>query len=505
MEPRQIAQAATPPEPVAAIAPGNPAEIALEASQQFFESAQVVVLASSTEPPAITRAASLAVTLGTPLLLTAPPGENIEGKDLAEQADAGTQAGSLNTELLRLGTRAVLTVGEVSLHQLDTTSLVVQPLPDSDEDLETIVGGEVREIPPPAQADAMEDLSMLDVGEIYTAEDLGAAPSAYGSLPKTLPAERNERVTVFTTTDTDNYAGVATARAAGARVFVGSEPASLTPIVDHLAIHPSRPVLGFGEDFANLEDLQRMVSSLHAGQVLPSGAQLVFRADGHNVDVVTVTADIEMREKGVDEAADVLDVAARRAKSIEDASGHRTAPGVVVTARTTSSDDLNYWAETAEAADQYLILTVRASGNLHDVVSSYEQLLTRPGVGLRIDASSLKTIDAGEVNDVVVYLRRLAREERLPQRLLIVDLGKDTRISHLDSLTSATREVALTLTIEHEAGKHWRAVREEVGDAVKWGVAVSKVKTKDDKDTTAEYPPPRELLGKDGAHLMTYR
>src|SRR5699024_6070409 len=78
VEAREIAQAGAPPDPVAALTPGNPSEVALEASQLFFESAQVVVLASSTEAPAITRAASLAITLGTPLLLTAPPGENIE-------------------------------------------------------------------------------------------------------------------------------------------------------------------------------------------------------------------------------------------------------------------------------------------------------------------------------------------------------------------------------------------------------------------------------------------
>src|SRR5699024_6009982 len=87
VEPRKIAQAMLPEDPVTAFEPGNPAEIALRASQLFFESAQVVVLASSTEAAAISRASSFAVSLGTPLLLTSPPGQNTSGQDVTEQTD----------------------------------------------------------------------------------------------------------------------------------------------------------------------------------------------------------------------------------------------------------------------------------------------------------------------------------------------------------------------------------------------------------------------------------
>ncbi len=176
LEARKVAQAATLSNRITAIEPGNPAEIALNSSQVFFESAQVVVLVSSTAGAGISRAASVAVALGTPLLLTAPEGENIAGEDLQDQGGAGAKTGGLNAELLRLGTRAVLTVGEVSLHQLDTTSLAVQPVPEEISALEEILGTKVQEADAPEPAEVIESLTgdgnpkRIHVSEIGSAQ-----------------------------------------------------------------------------------------------------------------------------------------------------------------------------------------------------------------------------------------------------------------------------------------------------------------------------------------------
>lgn len=504
LEPRKIAQAATPGNRITSIEPGNPAEIALRSSQLFFESAQVVVLASSTETAAVSRAASVAITLGTPLLLTAPPGENVSGNDVTDQDAGSAGPGSLNTELLRLGTRALLTVGEVSLHQLDTTSLVVQPVPGGGDDLAEILGVPVTAVPAPDPTEAMEQLAALAGGEIYDAPDLGPAPTAYGTLPTTLPAERNERVTVFTGFDTHFYAGVATARAAGARVFVSDDPASRTAVVDHLAVHPSRPVVGLGEQFADPQSLQRMVASLHSGQILPSGAQRVFRANGSDVAVITLDARTALKEEGTDNARDVLDRARNLATRAEEARGRPSVAGVDVRAAENSADELIYWADQAREAGAYLLLRVRPTGDLLAAIRGLEELLRRPEVGVRIDTSEIDALDAGEINDVVVYLRRLVREEHLPQKLLVVDLGEDSDLTHPDSLTGSGGEVALTFSVTDGAKEQWRTAREALPAGVHWGVVIEKVSEEGEEEDPA-YPKIGDVLGKGEADLMTYR
>jgi len=507
LEPRKIAQAMLPEEPVTEFEPGNPAEIALRSSQLFFESAQVVVLASSTEAAAISRASSLAVGLGTPMLLTSPPGQNMSGQDVTEQTETSEQPGSLNTELLRLGTRAVLTVGEVSLHQLDTTSLVVSPVPDDEGDLEEMLGEQFAEVAAPTAQDAVEALAGLDPGEIYAAGELGTPPEAYGSLPKTLPPERIERATVLAGTDASLLAGVATARAAGADVLASDDPASVTGIVDHLAIHPSRPVVGLGESFTGAQPFERLVSSMHAGQLLPSGAQRIFRANGQEVRLVTIDAKKALQEKKINNAGDVLGRAKKRAADVSLAAGTTSVAGVDVPVRGNSASDLAYWANEAEEADQYLLLGVGGSGNLLETVRKYENLLQRPSVGVRLEVASRESVDAGELNDVIVYLRHLVRDEKLPQKLLVIDLGKDTKISHPDSLAFSTGEVALTISVNDDAEKRRAELSEEFGEDMNWGMSIAKQERKKDDDEGAarQYPPVRDLLKKGEVNLMTYR
>jgi len=507
VEPRKIAQAMLPEDPVTAFEPGNPAEIALRASQLFFESAQVVVLASSTEAAAISRASSFAVSLGTPLLLTSPPGQNTSGQDVTEQTDTSAQPGSLNTELLRLGTRAVLTVGEVSLHQLDTTSLVVSPVPDDEGDVEELLGEQFAEVAAPPAEEAVEGLAGLEFGEVYAVGELGTPPESYGSMPNTLPSERIERATVLAGTDVSLLAGVATARAAGADVFASDDPASVTGIVDELAVHPSRPVVGLGDAFAGAQPFERLVSSMQAGQLLPSGSQRIFRTNDQEVRLVTIDAKTALQEKKINNAGDVLGRAKKRAADASLAGGATSVAGVDVPVDGNSASDLAYWANEADEADQYLLLGIGGSGNLLETVRKYENLLERPGVGIRLELGSRESVDAGELNDVTVYLRHLVREEKLTQKLLVLDLGEDTKIAHPDSLAYSTGEVALAISVNDDADERRAALGEEFGDDMNWAMSITKKEQDkdDDEGTSREYPPVRDLLKKGEVDLMTYR
>src|SRR5690625_1853763 len=110
-EPKPIATTKSPRAATTSLVKSSPAEAALLASQMCFDTAQVVVLAPDDEQEAITRASSLAASLGAPVLLTASqeelsqpgvPGDAIQGEtpnvDSTQQPELA--AGGLNTELV---------------------------------------------------------------------------------------------------------------------------------------------------------------------------------------------------------------------------------------------------------------------------------------------------------------------------------------------------------------------------------------------------------------------
>lgn len=508
LEARQVAKAAVLDQGVVTFRPGNPSEVALESSQLFFESAQVVILASSTERNAITRAGSIAVTLGAPLLLTAPPGKNLAGQDAtdpeAESTGVSAQAGSLNTELLRLGTRAVLTVGEVSLHQLDTTSLVVQPVPENEEDLSTLLDTDLTTVPVPASSDVVKEIADLEPGHVYEASELGHSPPPYGTVPTTLPAERNHETIVLTSTTTAYFAGVATARAAGAKVFASSEPASLPAVVDYVADHSDDPVVGIGESFQNRAPFVRTVKALRTGVSLPSGAQRVFRADGRELTLVTVDADTAMEQRGIDTAADVIAEARKHAEEISQEWGVPTVPGIDVDPATTSATDLAYWASETASAGQYLLLGVPASMGGSALAHNHADLLRHPHVGMRVELTGPGSSGSPAVADLVAALAGIMQGEGLPQKLLAVDVGPKVDQEALAGGLVSTDSVAIAYTFIDGNTEQWDSAREALDPGTRWGVVTAKKRPKG-KSSTARYPAPEDIMGKGDMSLLTFR
>lgn len=506
LEARQVAKAAVLDQDVVTLRPGNPAEIALESSELFFDSAQVVILASSSERDAITRAGSIAVTVGAPLLLTAPPGKNLAGQDVtdpeADSTSTSAQSGSLNTELVRLGTRAVLTVGEVSLHQLDTTSLVVRPVPDSEAELSDLLETELTTVPVPASSEVVREIAELIPGQVYEATDLGPSPTPYGTVPTTLPAERNHETIVFTAPTTDYFAAVATARAAGANVFAGPDPASLPDVVDYLAEHSDDPVVGIGEQFQNRAPFLRTVKALRTGVTLPSGAQRVLRRDGHDLTLVTVDADRALERQGVDTAADVIAEASRFAEEISRTWDVPTIAGVDVDPATTSASDLAYWARETSTADQYLLLKVPASTGGATLAQTHADLLRQAHVGMRIEITDSGA--AGQVPDLVLALEGVVQGEGLPEKLLALDLGSKVAEDALTDGLMSTDSLAIVHTFVDGRSGQWESARDALAPDTHWGVIVPKKRPKG-KNSTAQYPPPSEIMGAQETSLVTFR
>lgn len=502
IEPRPIAETMLPKGRAVVVDEAEASSAALEASKTFFSSAQVVVLATGDDPHAMTRAASVAVTLGTPLLLTDPPTEVEEEEEPAQNFSEGG-SGNLNTELLRLGTRAVLTVGRVNLQQLDTTSLVVQPIPDDIEEVQELLGSDFQEVPAPSFPGSTADLKALEPGQLYAFEDSEETPEAYGTYPETLPAVRGSRMIVLADDDDELYPAVATAKAAGAEVFIGDEPASDPTVLDFIADHPSQPVVRIGGE-QDAKDLRRTVASMREGRVLPNGSQRVYTSKQEPVRLVTLKASTALTQDGVDDADAVFNQAYDRSLRVEKKTGERTVGGVEIDPTEITQEDLIYWVSRAEKHNQYLVLEVEVGSGTVETLREYEELLTKPFIGINL-VNDGPTVDSGQVNDAVVYLRELAREHKLPQKLAIVSLD-GARLSTPESLTEATWEVALTIMVNDGAGEDWDTMRDTLTGDVYWGVGVAGSLRKDESTSSAlSYPRLKEIMGLDEANLTAYQ
>ncbi len=258
-----VARAAEPSDGVLVLGSTEPAELALTSSQAFFTNAPVVVLATADDEAARATAAAAAVDLAAPVLLV--------GGAISD--------GGLRTELSRLGTVAVVEVGEAEA-------------PPGQED-----AGEEPARATLGDVDGVERV-LLEVGALLPdgtldERDLDEVRSA---LPERGEPETLTEVLALTepgslaTPGGPQSAAIATARAAGAvplEVPQG-DPRASAEVVDAISAAKALAVVGIGEGFGTADDLAWRLRSAEAGDLLPSGSQLVL-ADG--VRYVAVEAD----------------------------------------------------------------------------------------------------------------------------------------------------------------------------------------------------------------------
>lgn len=154
----------------------DPVQAAARTSEALFATAPVAVVAPADDAAAQLRAASVAVALGAPLLLTADDATAGDGSEPAEPSEStdgsedGTDAGAdapatpdgdaTRAELERLEVLAVLTVGAVAL-ELDDDVLVL-PAPDDDAALADLVRLELAAAEPVAAGSETGAVVALD-------------------------------------------------------------------------------------------------------------------------------------------------------------------------------------------------------------------------------------------------------------------------------------------------------------------------------------------------------
>ncbi|UFU01782.1 hypothetical protein LQF12_09640 [Ruania suaedae] len=476
-EPRPAATAQVPGGESMLVTGEDAAPLAVATSRELFTTARAVVLAPATDEAAIARAASVAIALGTPVLLT--------GEDNAEVGE----------ELLRLSTTTLLPVGEVTLDGIDLTSMNVQAVPAETDAAGELLGIDVADAPTGAGSD-VEALAELERGGLLAGPE-GVA-DASGHMPALLPGETVEGVQVLADGAPGQLAAVGIARAAGSTVTIleGDPRASAAQLAE---LEPAEAILGLGSSFSDPETFRWQAETALSGRQLPGGGQLVF--DGARYVGLYGTPHTDalgvLGEQGTSET---VERAAELAGSYQAHTEDVVVPTleiIVTVASTSAGSDGNYsneWpaegflplVEAAAEAGQYVLLDFQ-SGRTEFVeqVQQYEELLAHPHVGIALDpewrltddqlpGEQIGSVSAAEVNDVITYVADFTREQRLPQKIVMLHQFRTGMITDRQDLLTTRPEVEIVIHADGFGTPQlkqdtWDVVREDAPENIHWG------------------------------------
>ena len=121
--------------------------------------------------------------------------------------------------------------------------------------------------------------------------------------------------------------------------------------------------------------------------------------------------------------------------------------------------DIERYLEVARDNEMLLLLDIQpGQADFIDEVRALEPLLREPEVGIALDpewnmapgevpGSVIGTVDAAEVNEVSSYMEEIARDEDLPQKVLVVHQFTSGMITNRDRITDRSR-VAVAFSID---------------------------------------------------------
>lgn len=426
----------------------DPAERAAAASRTFFTSAPVAVLAPTDDVAAQVRAAAVAVALGSPLLIAAPPvpppgtGTQAPADDDADPAPESPAAPTPDpaaVELQRLGVLAVVTVGDASA--ATGPDIEVVPAPDDDDALATLLrrdlgaaeapteGAELaavaaldREAPTlpgadlPATArpqDAAEPAGTDAPPEAAPEPDDTAAPDPSASGDPTTAPETPAALPLLklpptltggllmTTGAPGDLAAVATARAAGVDVLTvpSGDPRTSSATVRAVAAAAPEHVVGLGPELGDAARLTWTTATAATGVELPGGGQTVF--PGRRFVAMYGTPHYPalgiLGEQNLPESIARAQGLAAQYQPLTDDVVVPAFEIIVTVASAGAGEDGNYsnelpvdsfvpWVEAARDAGVYVLLDLQPGRtDFLTQARQYEQLLEYPNVGLALD------------------------------------------------------------------------------------------------------------------------
>ena len=477
------------------VADEDPVASAASASRALFDGADVVVVARDGDAAGTLLGASAATGLGVPLLLE-PAG--------------GGPADALTTELERLGTTTVLAVGEAGggTGEGGPEVVAVPADPDAVAAATGLELGEAQQVDDGAAVAAVAELDpeapaalQPADAEPATAEEDSAGEDP-GELPAVERAEPLDGTVVVTTGAPEALAGVATARAAGARVQLtggGTDPRGSDELVELLGEQQPETVVALGAGFAAEEGLDWKLAAAATGAQLPGGGQLLFPGRM----MIALYGSTEGPALGVLGEQD-LEASIERARSTaapyEELVDTPVVPAfeiIVTVASSVAGPDGNYsteqpvedvrpWVEAAGEAGLYVVLDLQPGRT--DFVTQAEQyrpLLELPHVGLALDPEwrlrpdqvhlrQIGQVGIDEVNEVVTWLADLTRANDLPQKLLVLHQFQVRMIPERERLDTSRDELALMVHVDGQGSQPakqdtWRTLRQTEPDEVAWG------------------------------------
>jgi hypothetical protein len=483
----------SPDAPLTLVADTEAVTSASSASRALFDAAEVVVLARDGDEAGILLAASAAVGLGVPLLLEPT------GGGAAEEPAA---------ELDRLGTTTVLAVGEaegVRDRDGDRPGVEVVAVPAVPEAVAEAAGLDWAVEPVP-EGGAPAAVAALDPeAPVALQPEGGAVEGAGGSDPEALPAvSRGEPLAdtlVLATGSPEELAGVATARAAGARVQLtdGQTDPRAADLVEVLSEDPPESVVALGADFAAEEGLDWKVETATAGGQLPGGGQLMFPGRflvalyGHPGTGALGVLGEQPLEASVERAR-------AHAAPYEDLVDATVVPAFEIIATVASSSpgpDGNYsaeaepeflrpWVEAAGEAGLYVLLDLQPGRtDFLTQAEQYRSLLELPHVGLALDPewrlgpgevhlTQIGSVDVEEVNRTIAWLADLTRDNALPQKLFLLHQFRLDMLPGRDRLDISRDELAVMVHADGQGSQGdkqatWRALHENASASLFWG------------------------------------
>lgn len=484
-EPEPAAVAQLPEQESSLVQQTDPAALALSSSQEFFASAQAVVLAPADDEAAVLRGSSISIALGAPVLLT------------------GADDAALEAELLRLGVRTLIPVGPVDLGGIDVTSLNVQPDPGDVDALTELIGANLdasfSDAPAPEAEHATQSVAELEPGQIYPAgSPAGEGPERSGHMPPLLRGQAVEGLHVLADGQDYQAVAVANSRAAGAKVaIVSGDPRASVQTVS--ALGTPQAIVGYGASYGDEETFTWQAATAATGTELPGGGQLVFDHKRY-IALYGHPGTPSLGVLGEQNTAKTIRRAADRASDYAELTEDTVVPTlevIVTVAAGSAGSDGNYSTEfpaekfvelieAAAEAGQYVVLDFQPGrSSFLEQVRQYEELLAYPNVGIALDPEwrlrddqvplrQIGSVGVREVNQVINYLADFTREHALPQKMVVLHQFQQRMIRHRADLDTSRGEVALLIHADGNGTPRakratWRNVRADAPDGVHWG------------------------------------
>ena len=460
----------------------SPAALTAQASQAFFDSAPVVVIA--TEKEAL-RGASAAAALGVPALL-----------------DDDQLAG----ELERLGSEVALAIGSINDPGIDVV------VPEDDEQLAEMIGADGAtgsEVADGGHISALVELDPDSPQLLTTVASTSADPSA---SPKPLESDRDELpatsrpeplsgVTVMTTGQDRDALAVGTALASGAQVMLvaDGDPRATSESVKALGEAKPEVAVGVGPEFGDAETLTWRLASAATGTELPGGGQLVLPGKTY-VALYGTPGTSALGVLGEQDVEATVERAAALAKEYEPLTDNTVVPSLEIITTVAAAqaggdgdysneiaiEDLRPLIDLAAENGQYVVLDLQPGRtDFLTQAKLYEELLKLPHVGLALDPEwrllpdqvhlrQIGHVEVAEVNSVVTWLADLTRENNLPQKVLILHQFQVQSLRDVNDVDQSRSELTVVIHVDGLGAQPvkqetWRTLINNAPTITHWG------------------------------------